>query len=97
MMVEAKECQDNVVYVGKKFYMRYVAALLMKFNYFKCSKVIVKARGKAISKAIHATKVFIDTFNNDVRYGNINLGSMNIDIEGRRFRLSTIEIELLRS
>lgn len=76
--------------------MRYVAALLMKFNYFKCNRVIVKARGKAISKAIHATKIFIDIFNNDVKYGNINLGSMSIDVEGRRFRLSTIEIELLR-
>ena len=88
--------RDNVIYVGRKFFMRYVAALLMKFNYFKLNKVIVKARGKAISRAVHVVVTFINSFNSNVRCSNIKIGSVNIDAEGRRLRLSVMEIELVK-
>jgi DNA-binding protein len=36
-------CSDNTVYIGRKFFMRYVLAVLMKFNVFKCSTTVIKA------------------------------------------------------
>ena len=87
---------DNTVYIGKKFFMRYVMAVLMKFNYFKHDEVIIKARGKNISKATLVAEVVRNTFHEDVKYKLIAIGSVYIESSGIRKRISSIKIVLTR-
>ncbi len=87
---------SNVVYIGKKFFMRYVMALLFQFNILNHDRVLIKARGKAISKAVHVAETLRRTFMPEVKYGKIVTGSVTIESSGRRVRVSSIEIELKR-
>ncbi len=46
----AEEVDDNIIFVGTKAPMNYVIAVLTEFK--KNSEVIIKARGRSISKAV---------------------------------------------
>jgi len=85
---------DNIVYIGKKFYARYILALLYQFNVLKHNRVVVKARGKAISRAVHIVETLRRTIMPELRYEKIVTGSVTIESSGKRIRVSTIEIEL---
>ena len=87
---------DNVVFVGPKPFMNYVTGVVMQFTTQEASNVIVKARGKFISRAVDiaevATKRFLD--------GAVKVNGIKIDSEGfkskegKDVRVSSIEIEL---
>ncbi|MEM0453045.1 MAG: hypothetical protein QXO98_00090 [Sulfolobales archaeon] len=94
-MVDDSFCSDNVIYIGKKFFMRYVVAVLVKFNKFNCSEVVLKARGSNVSKAVliaESSKQLIKNLN----YRSIVLGSSYLELGGLRKRLSTIKIVISR-
>ncbi|MFH1972035.1 MAG: DNA-binding protein [archaeon] len=76
--------------------MNYVTGVVMQFTTQNASEVIVKARGKFMSKAIDieevATKRFLD---NKVEITNIKVDSEEFkNKEGKQVRVSTIEIFL---
>ena len=78
--------------------MNYVTAVVMQFTTKEADEVIVKARGKFISRAIDvvevATKRFLD---GKVEVGDIKIGSEEFENQdGRKVRVSTIEIVLKR-
>ena len=83
----------NVVLVGKKPVMNYVLAVLTLLNQ-GVNEVIVKARGRAISKAVDTVEIVRNRFlpgKIDVR--DIKIGSQTITSpDGRQTRVSTIEI-----
>ena len=71
----------------------------MQFNTLKREKVIVKARGKFISKAVDVVEVTRKRFLNEitVEAGNILINSEEFtNQEGKPVRVSTIEIYLGR-
>ncbi len=78
--------------------MRYVTGVVMQFTTQGAEEIVVKARGKFISKAVDisevATKRFLD--------GQIETREIKIDSEefenneGKRVRVSTIEIGLAK-
>ena len=87
---------DNVVFVGPKPFMNYVTGVVMQFTTQEASNVIVKARGKFISRAVDiaevATKRFLD---GAVKVNNIKIDSEGFKSkEGKDVRVSSIEIEL---
>ena len=55
------EDQDNVIYIGKKPTMNYVLAVVTQFNSGQ-SKVTIKARGNAISKAVDVVEIARNRF-----------------------------------
>ncbi|MBU4340189.1 MAG: DNA-binding protein Alba, partial [Euryarchaeota archaeon] len=55
---------NNVVYVGNKPVMNYVLAVVKEFNN-GANEVIIKARGKAISRAVDAAEVSRNRFLTD--------------------------------
>ena len=78
--------------------MNYVTSVVMQFISKKEDEVIVKARGKFISRAVDiaevATKRFLD---NQVLVNNIEIDSEEFqNNEGKQVRVSTIEIGLKR-
>ena len=87
---------DNCVFVGNKPFMNYVTGVVMQFTTKGAQEVIVKARGKFISRAVDiaevASKRFLD---GTVLVGNIKIDSEGFqNKEGKDVRVSTIEITL---
>ena len=89
---------DNSIFIGSKPFMNYVTSVVMQFTTKNASEVIVKARGKFISRAIDVTEVASKRFLKD----QVNVKDIKIDSEefqnkeGKEVRVSTIEIILQR-
>ena len=88
--------QDNVVYIGGKFFRNYVTAVGMKFSKTDSKEVIIKARGKFTSKAIDVSEVVIrNSLNKNIKITNVLTGSEEYTTkEGKKANVSIIEITL---
>jgi len=90
--------KDNVIFVGGKPFMNYVTGVVMQFTTQNADEVIIKARGKFISRAVDIVEVVTKRF----MEGQIGIKDIKIDSEefkndeGRQVRVSTIEVALLR-
>ncbi|WP_459201448.1 DNA-binding protein Alba [Methanococcus sp. CF] len=88
---------DNTVYVGNKGVMNYVLAVITQFNSENAQEVIVKARGKAISRAVDVEEMIRKRFMPEIKIKDINLGTDQIQSEdGKSINVSTIEIILTK-
>jgi len=94
---EQKKRDENVIFIGSKPFMNYVTGVVMQFTKQGNSQVIVKARGKFISRAVDVAEVTTKRFLNEQ---NIKVTDIKIDSEefenkeGRKVNVSTIEITL---
>jgi len=89
--------EDNTVFIGRKPLMNYVVACLTFFNAGE-REVTVKARGRAISRAVDTIELLRRAFVKDVGVKNINLGTEEVEREeGRRSNVSTIEITVAKA
>jgi len=87
---------DNVVFVGKKGTMSYVLAVVTQINQ-GAKEVIVKARGKAISRAVDVCEIVRHKFINDIKISGISTSTEEIDSEeGKPLKVSAIEIKLAK-
>ena len=90
--------EDNSVFVGNKPFMNYVTAVVMQFTTKNASEVIVKARGKFISRAVDVSEVAAKRFLD----GQVDVKDIKVDSEefenkeGKQVRVSTIEIMLIK-
>ena len=90
--------ESNAVLIGKKPAMNYVLACITLFH-SGAKEVSVKARGKAISRAIDVVEVVRRRFLPDVKVAEIGIGTDQIapQEEGNTLtNVSTIEIKLQR-
>lgn len=87
---------DNVVFIGNKPFMNYVTSVVMQFTTKNADTVVIKARGKFISKAVDVAEVVKKRFLEDqVQVKDIRIDSEEFkNDEGKDVRVSTIEIEL---
>ena len=89
---------DNSIFIGGKPFMNYVTGVVMQFTTKDASEVIVKARGKFISRAVDVSEVASKRFLD----GTVGVKEINIDSEefenkeGKQVRVSTIEIVLVK-
>ena len=92
-MGEAME--DNaVVYVGDKPVMNYVLAVMTQFNK-PVSSVILKARGRAISRAVDAAEITRNRFMPNIVVKDITISTEAIsNEEGKTVNVSSMEIVL---
>lgn len=94
--VEKPEKESNVIYIGKKSVMGYVLAVVTQFNQGE-KEVIVKARGKAISRAVDVAEIVRSRFLTDVQVSNIKTKTEELDSEdGSKSKVSAIEISLAK-
>ena len=84
---------NNVVYVGNKPVMNYVLAVVKEFNN-GASEVVIKARGKAISRAVDAAEVSRNRFLTDTKINGITIGTEKMVSETGALNVSIIEIVL---
>lgn len=89
---------DNNIFIGGKPFMNYVTAVVMQFTTKNAPEVIVKARGKFISRAVDVAEVASKRFLPDlIKVGDIKIDSEEFkNKEERDVRVSTIEITLVR-
>jgi len=78
--------------------MNYVTGVVMQFTTQGANEVVVKARGKFITRAVDIAEVACKRFlENKIEVKNININSEEFENkEGRKIRVSTIEIALLK-
>jgi len=90
--------EDNSIFIGGKPFMNYVTGVVMQFTTKNASEVIIKARGKFISRAVDIAEVATKRFLKDqIEVSNINIDSEEFqNKEGREVRVSIIEITLGR-
>jgi len=90
---------ENVVFIGSKPFMNYVTGVVMQFTTKGSAEVIIKARGKFISRAVDVAEVATKRF---LKEHNIGVKDIKIDSEefenkeGKRVNVSTIEITLTK-
>jgi len=88
--------EDNSIFIGGKPFMNYVTGVVMQFTTKDAQEVIVKARGKFISRAVDVSEVASKRF----LEGSVHIKDIKIDSEefknkeGRDVRVSSIEITL---
>lgn len=95
----AEKTQDHVVYIGNKPFMNYVTGVVMQFTSQNANEVVVKARGKFISKAVDVAEVITKRFLKDqgVVVKDIKIDSEEFENkEGKRVNVSTIDIMLAK-
>jgi DNA-binding protein len=87
--------ESNAVLVGRKPVMNYVLACLTLFQE-GVNEISVKARGRAISRAIDVAEILRRRFLSDVKVKDIKIGTDQIErIEGNGVsNVSTIEVIL---
>ncbi|MBS3131233.1 DNA-binding protein Alba [Candidatus Woesearchaeota archaeon] len=89
---------DNNIFIGNKPFMNYVTGVVMQFTTKNAHEVIIKARGKFISRAVDVSEVSTKKF----LEGQVAVREIRIDSEGfqnkegKDVRVSTIEITLGR-
>ena len=86
---------ENVIYVGKKPPMSYVLAVVTQFNSNGSDRVILKARGRAISTAVDTAEIVRNRFVKDAKLKDIKISTESVtNEEGRDSNVSSIEITL---
>ncbi|MFH1210338.1 MAG: DNA-binding protein Alba [archaeon] len=90
--------EDHSVFIGGKPFMNYVTGVVMQFTTQNAKEVIIKARGKFISRAIDVTEVVRKRFlENQIDLKDIQVDSEEFENkEGRHVRVSTIELTLAK-
>ncbi len=89
---------DHVVFIGDKAFMNYVTGVVMQFTTQSAKEVVIKARGKFISRAVDVAEVAAKRFlENHVGITDIKVNSEEFENkEGKQVRVSTIEITLVK-
>lgn len=86
--------EENIIYVGNKPVMNYVLAVVTQINNGTDS-VFLKARGKAISRAVDVAEIVRNRFIPECEVKDIKIATEEIENnEGMKTNVSIIEIQL---
>ena len=88
--------EDNNIFIGGKPFMNYVTGVVMQFTTKNAESVVIKARGKFISRAVDVAEVSSKRFlEGSVGVTNIKIDSEEFkNDEGKDIRVSIIEVTL---
>jgi DNA-binding protein len=89
--------EENVVYIGNKPVMNYVLAVVTQMNSGN-PEVMLKARGRAISRAVDVAEIVRNRFMTDLTVGSIDICTEEMTSrEGSNSNVSAIEIQLCKN
>jgi len=90
-----KKADENTILVGNKPTMSYVLAVVTQFK--SSEEVVIKARGRAISKAVDTAEITRNRFVQDTKIKDIKIGTESVvNEEKNNFNVSSIEIYLTK-
>lgn len=88
--------EENTVYIGNKPTMNYVLAVVTQFN-SGCQEVTIKARGRAISRAVDVAEIVRHRFIQGASVKDIKIETEVLKSEGgTSANVSSIEIYMIR-
>jgi DNA-binding protein len=88
-----EERDENTIFVGNKPPMSYVLAVVTQFNTSDPDEVVIKARGRAISRAVDTAEIVRNRFVTDAVVKDIKISTESMtNEEGRTSNVSSIEI-----
>ncbi|MEM4945773.1 MAG: DNA-binding protein Alba [Archaeoglobaceae archaeon] len=87
---------ENVVLVGKKPVMNYVLATITQLNE-GAKEVVIKARGRAISRAVDVAEIVKNRFVPGLKIKGIKIDTEELESQdGKKMNVSTIEITICK-
>ncbi len=93
---EKKQIKESTVLVGQKPVRNYVIACLTHFG-TGSGKIVVKARGRAICRAVDTVELLRRAFLKDVQLQGISICTEEIPREGgKKTKVSAVEIVLTK-
>ncbi len=88
--------EENTIFIGSKETMNYVMAVLTQFN-SGSDEIVIKARGRAISKAVDVAEITKNRFIEGVEITDIITETEKLDNdEGGTTNVSSIEITMAK-
>ena len=89
--------EENTIFIGRKPSINYVLAVITQFN-SGAKQVSLKARGRAISKAVDVAEIVRNRFITDLKVDSFRIGTVNIPDEERMegINVSWIDIALIK-
>ena len=88
--------ENAVIFIGDKPVMNYVLAVMTQFNK-PIGSVILKARGRAISRAVDTAEITKNRFMPNLIVKNISISTETIpNAEGKTVNVSSMEIILAK-
>lgn len=86
--------EENTVYIGKKETMNYVLAVVSQLN-AGSDNVCIKARGRAISRAVDVAEIVRNRFVQGLAYRDVKIATESLPgHDGGNANVSSIEIYL---
>ncbi len=87
--------EEHVIFVGNKPVMNYVLAVITQFN-TGAGEVVIKARGRAISRAVDVAEIVRKRFLTDVDVKDIQISTETVEGSEDKANVSAIEITLAK-
>jgi len=88
--------EESTIYIGKKATMSYVLAVVSQLN-GGCDNVCIKARGRAISRAVDVAEIVRNRFVRDLAYKDVKIATESLPgLEGGSANVSSVEIYMSR-
>jgi len=92
-----EKTDDNVVFIGIKPFMNYVTSVVVQFTTKGRKEVVIKARGKFITRAVDVAEVARKRFleKDNIKVKDVKIDSEEFENKDKRIvNVSTIEITL---
>ena len=88
--------EENTIFIGNKPVMNYVLAVVTQFN--DNDSVILRARGKAISRAVDTAEIVRNSFVQDAEVADIQISTEEVEnYNNEKTNVSIIQIRLEKS
>lgn len=85
--------EENTIYIGNKPVMNYVLAVVTQFNDY--DTVTLRARGKAISRAVDTAEIVRNSFVQEADVTDIQISTEEVEnYNNEKTNVSIIEIKL---
>lgn len=92
-----KKGNDNIVFIGSKPLVNYIRGVITQFNRGETPEVVIKSRGKFISKAVDVAEVAKRTLQEkNVFIKDIKISSESFEADGKKTNISTMDITLAK-
>lgn len=86
---------SNIVFIGKKPIVNYVKSVMVQFNKKDSKEVIIRSRGKFISKAVDVAEIAKRSLQKkNVQVKAIEIASEHFETDGQSTNISTMDIVL---
>jgi DNA-binding protein len=90
------EVKESIVFIGQKPVKNYVLACLTYFS-SGANKIVIKARGRAICRAVDTVELLRRAFMKDLQLQGISICTEEVDREGgRKANVSAVEISVTK-